>query len=98
MEKLVAGLQVIGDIADMGMVYGLGITPGIWKLNESEATVFARIIARKADEGNAQAVAQLEKLVDAADYVAAANIAISKTVDTVLEVKENGVRPFWISK
>lgn len=96
MARLIEGVKVCGQIADLGVQYGLGIRPGIWQLDDSEAEVFARILARRADKGNAQAVEQLENLVEYADYIRAATIGIDKTIQTVKEVKEHGVDPFFL--
>lgn len=96
MERLIEGVKVLGDIADMCVHYGMGIRPGIWKMNDFQAEVFARILARRADAGNAAAIEQLENVVDWADYVAAAGIGIEKIVETVMEVKENGFNPFFL--
>lgn len=98
MGRLIEGVKVVGDIADMAVHYGMGIRPGIWKLNDFQAEVFARILARKADSGNAAAIEQLENIVDWADYVTAAGIGIEKVVETVMEVKEHGVNPFFLVK
>ncbi len=98
MERLVDGVKVCGDIADMVSSYGLGIRPGIWKLNDFQAEVFARILARRADRGSAAAIEQIENIVDWADYVTATGIGIEKMVETIMEVREHGINPFFLAK
>lgn len=97
MERLIEGVKVGGDGADLFVRYMLGIRPGIWTLTDSQAEVIARILARKADEGHAQAIAQVERLIDYADYVLVAAVGLEKIFETIGEVKENGgINPFYL--
>lgn len=98
MDRLVEGVKVGGDGADLFVRYLLGIRPGIWTLTDTQAEAIARILARKADEGHAQAIAQVEKLVDYADYVLVAAIGMEKVFETIGEVKEGGFNPFYLKQ
>lgn len=92
-KDIVEGLKFGFATIDFGLFAALGVPSGLWSLDDKEAEVLARVLEKRAANGDAKAVQALAVILERTDEIQAAMILVPRVYNTVKGVAKNGIKP-----